>query len=136
MIAKSNEAKYHATEGSSQLHQKEFTDRLGTYGDGPQIKEVLNGTFTYPSTCSQDTKDFLDNCLYENKVNKMREDTSVTYQYKTYLKSWLVRRESTCTYGQHVGHYKAVLKHPYLSWLFFQRGNIPVLSSYAPIRLC
>ena len=64
----------------------------------------------------------------------MREDTSIKYQYKTYLKSWLARRESTCTYGQHVGHYKAVLEHSYLSWLFFQRSNIPVISSYAPIR--
>ena len=37
VISKSNEAKYHATEGGSQLHQKEFTERLGTYGEGPNI---------------------------------------------------------------------------------------------------
>ena len=41
IIAKSNEAKYHATEGESQLHQKDFIDKLGTYGDGPNINEVL-----------------------------------------------------------------------------------------------
>lgn len=38
VIATSNEAKYHATEGGSQLHQKEFIDKLGTYGDGSNLK--------------------------------------------------------------------------------------------------
>ena len=95
---------------------------------------MLDGTFIYPSSCSQDTKDFLDNCQYENKTHTVKENSSGKYQYRACLKSWLVRRESTCSYGQHIGHYKAVLKHPFLSWLFYQRGNIPVISSYAPIR--
>ena len=51
-----------------------------------------------------------------------------------YLRSWLVRRQSTCSYGQHVGHYKAVINNPLLSWLFFQRDNIHDISSYALIR--
>ena len=112
VIAKSNEAKYHATEGGSQLHQKDFTDRLGTHGEGPNINEVLDGTFIYPSSCSQDTEDFLDNYQYDNKSHTIKENSSGKYQYRAYFKSWLVRRDSTCSYGQHVGHYKAVLKYP------------------------
>ena len=38
VIATSNEAKYYAIEGGSQLHQKEFIDKLGTYGDGSNLK--------------------------------------------------------------------------------------------------
>ena len=34
----------------------------------------------------------------------------------------------------HVGHYKAVMKDDYLSWFFFQRSDIPMISGYSPER--
>ena len=107
---------------------------MGTCGDGPNVQDVLDGKFQYPPNCSQDTKDFLDNCKYDTNVETVKENTSIRHKYQQHLRSWRARRESTCSYGQHVGHYKAVLKHSFLSWLFFQRGNIPVISSYSPIR--
>ena len=45
-----------------------------------------------------------------------------------------MRKEKTCTYGKHMGHYKAAMQHDWLSWMFFQKGEIPALSGYAPKR--
>ena len=45
-----------------------------------------------------------------------------------------MRKEKTCTYRAHIGHYKAAMRDPCLSWLFFQRSEIPELSGYSPKR--
>ena len=44
------------------------------------------------------------------------------------------RREYTATNGHHVGHFKSASKHKILSWMFFQRGDIPAITGYAPKR--
>ena len=36
VIAESNESQWHMTEGGSQLHHKEFTNKLGTFGEGKE----------------------------------------------------------------------------------------------------
>ena len=134
VIATSNEKQWHATEGGSQLHTPTFIAKLGTYGEGGDINKVMDGSFTYPPDTSIDTKDFLEAC----KRIDVKEDTPVELntrsRYQTFIQSWKRRRESTCTYGQHVGHYQAASRHKNLGWLFFQRGDIPTISSYAPIR--
>ena len=33
-----------------------------------------------------------------------------------------------------MGHYKAIMRHDWQSWLFFSEGRIPARSGYAPIR--
>ena len=61
MIVVSNK-KWHTTEGGSQLHDREFVNKLGTYGKEPEINHILDGLFQFPAICSVDTKDFLSAC--------------------------------------------------------------------------
>lgn len=43
------------------------------------------------------------------------------------------KERKTYTYGKHMGHYKAIMQHIWLSWLgFFQKGEIPAIFGYAP----
>ena len=44
----------------SQLLKDEFVNALGFHGEGPQISQVLNGTFTPPHSALIDTIEFLD----------------------------------------------------------------------------
>ena len=62
------------------------------------------------------------------------EIPDIISRYKITKKSWNKRRESTCTNGQHVGHYQATFRHKNLGWLMFQRGDIPAITGYSPKR--
>ena len=55
-------------------------------------------------------------------------------RFKTNKKSYEVRREATATYEKPIGHFQAATRHKFLSWMFFQRGDIPAISGYAPQR--
>ena len=47
------------------------------------------------------------------------------------------QKRKTCTNGKHMGHYKAVMKHGWLSWLFIQKGEIPVILGHLlGIKMC
>jgi hypothetical protein len=41
------------------------------------------------------------------------------------VKAWNTRKERTASANHHIGHYKAIMSHSFLSWLFFQRAKIP-----------
>ena len=58
IIATENEKKWHQTEGGSQLLHKDFLEKLGHYGEGPEVSKVLDGTFVPPPSASRDTIDF------------------------------------------------------------------------------
>ena len=64
MIVKSNEAQWHITEGGSQLHNNGFIKKLGTFGECPEIKNVLEGTFEFPINTSVDTRYFINACIH------------------------------------------------------------------------
>ena len=123
VIATSNELKWHQTEGGSQLHSDSFISKLGSFGNGPDVNKVLDGTFNSPPGTSVATKDFLNACRRPHNLNIIQSESDILTRYATAMASWEARRESTCTYGQHVGHYKAACRHTFLSWLFFQRGD-------------
>ena len=58
--AKENQRKYHLPEsGNSQLLSEDFIQDLGHHGEGPEIKNVLNGTYVPPQSATSITKDFL-----------------------------------------------------------------------------
>ena len=67
-IAKSNVSKWHQCEGGSKLLEPQFTSSLGYYGEGPEIKDILNGTFQYPSNTSTVTKDFLQAFIQPSNI--------------------------------------------------------------------
>lgn len=45
LIIQENEWKYHQTDGSTDLLSQDFLDKLGQYEEGPEVDDVLNGTF-------------------------------------------------------------------------------------------
>ena len=132
--APSNESKWHQTEGGSQLHEKEFIDKLGRFGEGPEIDDVLKGNFEFPLTTSDATREYINACKQPENMDIVREIPNVIDRYKLTKLSWKKRRESTCTDGQHVGHYQAAFIHTLLGWLLFQRGDIPAITGYSPKR--
>ena len=52
MIAAENEAKYHQTEGGSQLLTELLLKDLGEFGNGPEVIHVLNGSYISPPSSS------------------------------------------------------------------------------------
>ena len=118
-IMKTNEAKYHQTEGGSQLLEEEFTAELGLHGEGPEIKKVLEGTYIPPPSATQATKDFLSACRSDSNINT----SSVINRFLRQKKSWTKRKERTCTYNHHIGHFKSIFTDKRLSW-FFSSGQI------------
>ena len=135
VIANVNESKYHQTEGGSQLLSQEFIKDIGNYGEGPEVDNILQGTYIPPANTSQATKDFLTECkLPTCQAGEALPNSDPVKRFKDFVHSWKIRRESTMTYNQHVGHYKAACQHPFLSWCLFLRHEIPVISGYSPLR--
>ena len=85
----------------------------------------------FPPDTSNDTKDFIESYIKVDTYDNMPEEIDLRSRYRSFLHSWKVRRESTCIYGQHVGHFQAVSRHNNLGWLMFQREDIPTMPSYA-----
>jgi len=129
-----NVRKYHVTEGGSQLHNPEFISAFGNHGEGPATQQVLDGTYIPPPSASQDTRDFLSACQYGPKAKALSQPNDVVQRYRDHLKSWKIRNEKTCSYHQHIGHFKAVFNDKKLSWFFFQRADIPDMTGYSPTR--
>ena len=48
-LLQANKAKYHQTEGGSQLLLDKCIDLFGGYGEGDGDQSVLNGTMQYPA---------------------------------------------------------------------------------------
>ena len=128
-----NEVKMHQTEGGSQLLDDQLIADLGRFGEGPHSNDVLEGTYIPPITATEATVDFLKACKKPPNYKPSQHQAPIIKRFNTIKHSWKLRKEKTCTYNQHMGHYKAVTKYDYLSWFFFQREEIPTISGYSPI---
>ena len=62
IIAISNERPWHVKEGVNQLHTPLYVEKLGMYGEGKDIKRVLDGSFIFPPDTSNDIKVFIQYC--------------------------------------------------------------------------
>jgi Reverse transcriptase (RNA-dependent DNA polymerase). len=128
-IMQANEKKYHQAEGISQLTKGQLFKDIGPLGIGPQVTNILRGTYVPPSGTSSATKAFL---------KEMK--TSATYSvcppitFQTFKEGWRKTKEKTSSSGPHFGHYRAAISHPYLAKLFFQRAMIPMTTGYSPSR--
>ena len=134
VYAESNEKQWHQTEGGSQLLEREFIRKLGTYGEGPEMHKVMDGSFIYPNCTTPATKEYITACKLHGGVEDTNTKHDLRSRYKYVLDSWNKKRESTATNGLQVGHYKAAMKHKFLGWMIFQRGDIPAMTGYASIR--
>jgi len=131
-IIESNERKYHQTEGGSQLLEP-FSRDIGTFGDGPIVTDILDGTYIPPPSSTNATISFLQACKRPDKFISTTPKTA-PFRYLNEVRTWRQCKETTTSANQHIGHYKAVMKHPSLSWLFFQCAEIPTISGYSPTR--
>ena len=123
------------TENSnSQLLDEVFINDLGLHGEGPSASSVILGTYIPPVSATPATVDFLAACKSCTQINIFSQTPDVVQRYKDQLDSWKLRKEKTCTYNQHMAHYKAIFSDKYLSWFFFQRADIPEITGYAPTR--
>ena len=133
LMAQENARKYHQTEGSSQLLNPYFVASLGKHGEGPDVHKVLNGSYVFPPSTSSETMDFINNCVQGEKAKLLSNNhPDVVSRYKSTSTSWDVRKEKTCTYHHHLGHYKSIFNDKRLAWFFFQREDIPKISGYSP----
>ena len=121
--AEENEVKMHQTEGGSQLLEDEFIADLGRFGEGPHSNNVLEGTYIPPITATEATVDFLKACKKPPNYKPPPHQTPIIKRFNSIKHSWKLRKEKTCTYNQHIGHYKAIMQHDYLSCFFFPEGG-------------
>ena len=119
VIANSNDINSHQTEGGSQLLTPTFITELGSHGEGPLVTNVLNGTYIPPEGSSLATRDFLSACKAHDNINELPATPDICGRYHDTKKLWKLRRESTCTYNQHMGHYQAAMQDNNLSCFFF-----------------
>ena len=134
-IIQENEKKYHQIEdGGCQFLSDDFVAIFGKYGEGPATEETLRGTLVPPASANQDTTDFLRACQYVDGANDLSSSPDIVTRYRNMVRSFRLRKETTTTYHHHLGHFKAVMSNDYLSWFFFQRAEIPIISGYSPSR--
>ena len=128
-----NPRKYHQCEtgDSSAFLTQTFIDLFGYHGEGPATLEVLQGTFIPPEDTDEDTKAFLEAC---KQVNQPPTQQSVAARYINMRKSWASRKEKTASNNQHMAHYKCLMEDDTLSWFFYQRAEIPMITGYSPRR--
>ena len=134
ILIQENEKTDHQTEGGSQLLLPEFIKDVGHYGEGPRINDIMSGEYIPPNQATTSTKDFLATCTREKIAKEMAVPPDIVSRFKYQKTSWMTRKEKTCTNNHHIGHFKAIFKDKSLSWLFFQRADIPEISGYSPKR--
>ena len=132
-IIQSNEHKYHQTEGGLQLLEPFLTQNIGTFGDGPKVNEILDGSYTPPPSLTDATIAFLEACKRPDNFIATTQKSGPA-RYWNEVRTWRQRKENTTSANQHIGHFKAVMQHPSPSWLFFQRVEILTISGYSPAR--
>ena len=57
-------------------------------------------------------------------------DTASWFVHSNFVKK--LQLVVATTYHHHLGHFKAVMSNEYLSWFFFQRAEISIISAYSP----
>lgn len=128
-IMKSNDSKYHQTEGHGQLQRSQLLRDVGITGTGPNSTQILTGIYTPPIGTNNATKLFL---------KAMKKPTTffpippITYQ--EFCDGWKKAKEKTSSNGPHFGHYKAGVLHPSIGSLLYQRSQIPLITGYSPRR--
>ena len=135
LILSTNESKYHQTEGcGSQLMDDDFVNLFGSHGEGPRVIDViLLGDVDLPAHTSEATRDFLNACK-SDLTSFPAPLTNIAVRFNNHRSSWKIRKEKSLSYNEHIGHYKAIMKDDFLSWLFFQRADFASISGYSPSR--
>ena len=129
-IIKENEAKFHQTEGRCPLlHGKLYRD-LGSMGDGPEVPNVLNGTYVPPPGTSPVTAQWLKSLQVDDPQQAKQEIAS----WQEFQTGWNKVKERTASGELHMGHFKAGARHRNVGWVHFHLSTLPMSSGYSPKR--
>jgi hypothetical protein len=128
-IIKSNECKYHQTEGKGQLQQGQLLKDLGITGTGPKSSQVLDGSYSPPTGTNHATRQFLRTMKKPSHFFKVQPIT-----FSDFCEGWNKAKETTSSNGPHFGHYKAGVTHHQIGPLLYQHSQIPILTGYSPRR--
>ena len=66
-----------------------MTELLGEYGEGPEVRKVLDGTFLPPPSASIATKDFLSACKQHEGVGQLSNEKDTVQRYRTNKKNYI-----------------------------------------------
>ena len=116
-----NETNFHQTEDCPLLNGQLLMD-IGFLGEGPQVENVLRGTYAIPADTLQGTQVFDWRSEYlkqKNTQNCQRVETSERTHGK-----W-----QTALYG----HFEAGGQHDYIGWLDYMSA-VPFTSGCSPRR--
>ena len=128
-IADENRSKFHQTENCPLLEENILKD-LGLLGDGPEIINVLNGTYIPPEGTSWATRRWLQQMKISNPMARNEIVTSL----KDYRDGWKKSNERTASGELHMGHFKASAAHDRLGWFNFLMALLPYSCGYVPSR--
>ena len=70
-LTKENRQKYHQTESTNPFMTSQLRQDFGEYGEGPQTKNLMSGTYIPPQGLHNQTKDFLEVCKLPSKDTKL-----------------------------------------------------------------
>ena len=128
-IIKENSAKYNQN-GDCPLLQDKLLKDLGILGDGPEVENVLNGTYEPPPSTSWATRRWLQQMKIENPTVRDEIATSL----KDYRRGWRKAKERTASGDLHMGHFKVGAAHKRIGWLNFVMAVLPYTAGYVPNR--
>jgi len=130
LIIQENESKYHQTESRCPLLQGQLLRDIGLLGDGPEVENILNGTYEYPDDTSEAVRLWLDNLHTPDR--QMTEPKG--YTLREYRRGWKLAKEFTSSGDLHFGFYKADAEHDMLSWANYNMARIPRTVGFVPQR--
>ena len=129
-IIKENKSKFHQTEGRCPLLYSRLYRDLGAMGDGPEVPNVLNGTYIPPPGTSDTTVRWLKSLAVKDSHDA---DTRIT-SWQDFQSGWDKVKEQTASGELHMGHFKAGARHRNIGWVHFHLSTLPMLSGYSPKR--
>ena len=128
-ILKENIRKYSQAHACPLLHGQLRHD-IGLLGDGPEVDNILAGSYAAPPGTPLATQEF----LHAMQAPPGLEFREPAYTLQDYRCSWKRARENTSSGALHYGHFKACADHPLLSWSNYLLVEIPFTSGYIPTR--
>ena len=130
-IIRENESKFHQTEGQCPLLYGRLYQDLGLMGEGPEVPNVLKGTYLPPPPGTlAATAMWLKSLKVENP-HKMEKRIASWQEFQT---RWDKAKEQTASGVLHMGHFKAGARHRNIGWVHFQLSTLPMLSGYTTLQ--
>ena len=126
-----NLRKYHQIEGFSQLLLGPLLDDIGLLGEGPQVDNILDGSYIVPDGTTTGTRLYLSSMIRPTGTDCTRKK----YSIEDFKLGWKKMKERTSSHGPaHFGHYKAGCGHDQIAMVHYHMAELPFTGGYSPSR--